>query len=187
MFTKHFLQQKICLWQTAVVPGTMQCQVIKEVVVFVQEIKTGVRGASSCEPYYENESLYAVDADGNDWYKHWDEYPENPRWYVDFESQWTTREDGAGNSRIWTPLEAVSVYENRPKHVRVIVDIFGRPIFPKGDVGCCQDHDHFWFPGGECVGCVAAKMQIASPYEPSELIAMPRAMHSMLPRVMSRA
>lgn len=149
------VNQKVCLWQTNIVPGSNQITVVKEVIVTITEIKTGVPGEYSGKPV-SHQSLRGVGDDGKTYEKHWDQWPESQT--NDFLSSWTHRDDGVsinGNNS-WTPYEAVHGYNivSRVSKKRVkLIDLTGVEIKPKGDVVYCEKHDCYNHAGVDCIYC----------------------------------
>lgn len=153
------LGQKVCLWQTKIVPGSNQITVIKEVIVEITGIKTGVPSAHSRTPV-NLQSLRGIGEDGKIYEKHWDVWLENQ--INNFSSFWSMRDDATidtGN-RYWIPVEAVYLYDvkraSRSNGKTVsLVDQNGADIVPKGDVVYCKVHDCYSHAGNHCAFCIA--------------------------------
>ncbi len=155
----HKTGQKICLWQEKVDRETGLVTVLKEVVVTLTEIKTGVPGEFSETPT-NLESLRGVGDDGKVYEKHWDYWPESQT--DDFIDRWSMREDGLGESNFWSPVEAVYAHNRLADHNRkhgekhgVLhrVDQAGNAILPKGDIVHCEKHDEYHYPDSKCLRC----------------------------------
>lgn len=157
----HKIGQKICLWQEEVYRETGLVTVLKEVVVTLTEIKTGVPGEFSETPT-NLESLRGVGDDGKVYEKHWYYWPESQT--NDFIDRWSLREDEDGDGRIvfWSPVEAVYAHNRLADHNRkhgeehgVLrrVDKAGNAILPKGDVVHCEKHDEYHYPDSKCFRC----------------------------------
>lgn len=152
------LGQKVCLWQTKIVPGSNQITVIKEVIVEIAGIKTEVPSAHSRSPV-NLQSLRGIGEDGKIYEKHWDVWPESQM--RDYVECWSARDDATidtGN-RHWIPVEAVYVYDARQQSRRYrkavrIVDGNEDDIKPKGDVVYCERHDQYDHVGNSCVFCL---------------------------------
>lgn len=153
------VNQKVCLWQTSIVPNSNEIVVVKEVIVTITEIKTGVPGEYSGKPV-SHQSLRGVGDDGKTYEKHWDVWPESQT--NDYQSSWSMRDDATTDigNRYWIPVEAVYIYDIIPKlqkkgrNVRLI-DSSGANISPKGDVVYCEKHVCYSHAGNPCIFCVA--------------------------------
>ena len=168
--------QKVCLWQVmqGVSFGSLDnpcCKIpiLKEVIVTITEIKTGVIGEWSRKPV-SSQSLRGIGDDDKVYEKHWDSWPESQT--HDFGVQWSMRDDGAGGESqgLWIPREALHVYndvscenrriahikhENRRiAHVKLaLVNVESAAMKPKGDITYCETHDRYEHAGTPCFHC----------------------------------
>lgn len=148
--------QVVCLWQEELRPGRVT--VLKEVLVTITGVKTGVPGEFSRRPVSMH-SLRGIGDDGKPYEKHWDSWPESQT--NDFLGQWTFRDDGEGDDRFWIPMEAVHAYntlnafkKHFPNEPVVRLDKSDKPIVPKGDVEYCEKHDDYRHKGSQCFWCI---------------------------------
>lgn len=151
------LGQKVCLWQTNIVPGSYQITVVKEVIVAITEIKTGVPGEHTGNPS-TLQSLRGVGDDGKTYEKHWNVWPESQT--NDFSSSWSMRDDSTVGNHYWIPAEAVYLYDVKRESksngkIVSLVDQNGADIKPKGDVVYCERHDSYNHAGNPCPFCIA--------------------------------
>jgi hypothetical protein len=153
----YVIGQKVCLWQEDIRHG-MGVVVLKEVIVTVTEIKTGVPGHWSRTPV-SSQSLRGIGDDGKVYEKHWESWPESQT--NCFTDQWSMRDDGEGDDPYWTPKEAVYAYNdlsryNSGREVNVLVrtDVNGNSILPKGDFVHCAVHDLYGHSGQCCFKCL---------------------------------
>ncbi|MCB9814860.1 hypothetical protein H6784_05645 [Candidatus Nomurabacteria bacterium] len=152
----YAIGKEVCLWQERVEAGKVT--VLKEVIVRITEIKTGVPGEFSRNPQM-SQSLRGIGDDGNVYEKHWNYWPEAQ--IRCFDTQWSMRDDGAGEHNFWIPKEAVYAYNELKYFVKhccdsdtiVRVDTKGQPIIPKGDCTYCEKHDEFHYSWQECFRC----------------------------------
>ena len=151
------VNQKVCLWQTNIVPGSNQITVVREVIVTITEIKTGVPSAHSRTPM-DLQSLRGIGEDGKTYEKHWDVWPESQA--RDYVESWSMRDAATidtGN-RFWIPVEAVYIYDVKQeskRHGRAVsvIDQNGFDVKPKGDVVYCERHDRYNHAGVVCIFC----------------------------------
>ncbi|MBI3074717.1 MAG: hypothetical protein HYY92_00690 [Parcubacteria group bacterium] len=157
--------QKVCLWQIELGIERRrgkdfdELRILKEVIVTVTEIKTGVLGEWTRKPV-SSQSLRGIGDDGKTYEKHWGSWPESQT--NDFLGQWSMRDDGDGgeSQRFWIPGEAVDVYnavsrENR-RIARIklaLVNTASEAVKPKGDIIYCEAHDHYEHAGTPCFHC----------------------------------
>ncbi len=151
------LGQKVCLWQSSIVPGSRQITVVKEVIVTITEIRTGVPGEHTGNPSIL-QSLRGVGNDGKTYEKHWNVWPESQT--SDFSSSWSMRDDSTLSNRYWIPVEAVYLYDVKSTSrssgkTASLVDQNGADIVPKGDVVYCELHDCYSHAGNHCAFCIA--------------------------------
>jgi hypothetical protein len=158
----YYEGQRVALWQTKieVKKNTTQIVVLKEVIVTITEMKTGVPGKFSRERS-SRQSLRGLGDDGKVYEKHWDSWPELSSGPSDFSSLWSSRDDGVGRNKVWSPAEAVHVYNNTiSKRLGdndfTLTDATGAAILPKGDVVYCEKHDDYSY-GPECLWCLVAE------------------------------
>lgn len=145
---------KICLWKEEIFNDKVV--VVKEVIVTITDIKTGVPGEWSNEPT-NRQSLRGLGDDGKIYEKHWDYWPESQT--DDFMDQWSMRED---DGDVWVPQEAAHLHNKLNNHNRrhgdthplKRVDLQGNPILPKGDLTRCEAHDEYLLPGRKCFKCL---------------------------------
>ncbi|OGF61166.1 hypothetical protein A2662_03365 [Candidatus Giovannonibacteria bacterium RIFCSPHIGHO2_01_FULL_45_33] len=159
--------QKVCLWQIqyekqfdSIFLNSVKLHVLKEVIVTISEIKTGVFGEFSNKSV-SAQSLRGVGEDGNFYEKHWESWPESQ--LQDFIDSWSIRDDGNGDSRFWIPKEAVYVYnsvsrQNGPNALTLVGDS-GITIEPKGDVVYCEKHDRYSHRDNKCFFCRVPKQE----------------------------
>lgn len=149
--------QKVCLWQEEIETGKVT--VLKEVIVTVEEIKTGVLGEFSEKPS-TLQSLRGIGDDGQEYQKHWRYWPESQT--QDFNDRWSMRDDGEGEFSFWVPKEAVHAYNDLSRfnrehgHGITRLDKAGNPILPKGDVDHCVEHDFYSHKDTRCWYCYVA-------------------------------
>ncbi len=151
---------KICLWQEEVDFKAKVVKVLKEVIVTITETKFDVLGEFSGKPC-SCQSLRGIGDDGKVYEKHWDYWPEaQTRTFTDI---WSMRNDGVGESKTWTPKEAVHAYGELVRVNKklklderlVRIDAEGnKDIVPKGDVDYCEEHDEYTHKGQECFYCL---------------------------------
>jgi hypothetical protein len=156
--------QKVCIWHESVDADTGFVTVLKEVIVTITEIKTGVPGEFSGRPS-SGQSLRGTGDDGRAYEKHWDYWPESQT--DDFIDRWSLRDDGEGEkNQFWSPVEAVYAYNRLADHNRkhgmthgvlIRVGRGGEPMLPKGDVVRCGNHDEYYYPNGRCFHCFLDK------------------------------
>lgn len=149
------ISKKVCLWRIKVIDGRIT--VIKEVIVTITEIKTGVPGEFSGEPV-SSQSLRGIGDDGKTYEKHWESSPESQ--IYDFIGQWSLRDDGEGGYRFWIPREAIHFYNEfslrkNPTMFR-IVDRSGAPVTPKNFGSYCEEHDQYSY-SEKCLPCLIDK------------------------------
>jgi hypothetical protein len=147
MATIYCVGQRVLLWQLNCdgdIPPD-RVVVLQEIPVIITEIKTGVLGMATKEPYPE-QSLRAVDNNGRIYEKSWNEWFEfyGGHGMFGWFNRWEMRDDGVvleqHGSQFWTPREATLAYESlcacdrfwsRFKIPAVtIVDVMGNPIAP---------------------------------------------------------
>lgn len=150
--------QRVCLWQTNIVPGSYQITVVKEVIVTITEVKTGVLSANSRIPM-DLQSLRGIGQDGKTYEKHWNVWPESQT--NDFLPSWSMRDDATTDigNRYWIPVEAVYIYDiirdsKKTGRVARLTDLAGADIKPKGDVVYCEKHESYSHAGNPCIFCV---------------------------------
>ena len=148
--------QVVCLWQEELRPGKVT--VLKEVLVTITGVKTGVPGFFSLKPV-SMQSLRGIGDDCKLYEKHWVNWPESQT--NDYLGQWSSRDDGEGDDRFWIPKEAVHAYNTLndlkkrfPDEQIVRLDKSGQPIVPKGDVEYCEKHDDYRHKGSQCFWCI---------------------------------
>lgn len=151
---KYAPNQKICLWKVEIVREST-LMVIKEVIVTITEVKSGVIGEISGKPV-PFQSVLGVGDDSQVYEKHWLWWPESPV-DCDFDSQWTDHVDCV-TEKVWTPVEAVYIYNEiaSSRCARGALSLFdtqGLPIVPKGDVQFCTEHDEFVHYREMCSWC----------------------------------
>ncbi len=145
--------QKVCLWQIRREETVLR--VLREVIVTITEIKTGVPGEFSRKPV-SYQSLKGTDEHGVVYEKSWNVWPESQT--DNFVESWTEREDGGEDFPFWVPREAVYVYSaisranKRNKQKLPLVDESGAPIKPKGDAVYCEKHDAY--SHRQCLYCL---------------------------------
>jgi hypothetical protein len=158
----YSIGQKICLWQEHVRLGAVI--VLKEVIVTITEIKTGVLGEYSMRPA-SSQSLRGIGDDGKTYEKHWDVWPESQT--NDFIGQWSPRLDGEGEHHFWIPQEAVYAYDSLRRHnerfgqthgVIKRTDINEAEVLPKGDFSYCKEHEYYSPLGNHCFHCMLEGM-----------------------------
>ena len=159
----YAIGQKVCLWQIKVSCG--EIRVLKEIIVTITDMKTGVPGQWSREPM-SLQSLRGLGNDGQLYEKHWNSWPEAQT--RDFIEQWSPHKEG---ENYWIPQEAVYVYDTVSRNNKLqsqfsgeirLVDQTGQLIKPKGDVVYCEEHDRYSHAGDECFWCHIAKQQVGS-------------------------
>lgn len=153
----YSIGQEVCLWQIHPEHRNGQITVLKEVIVTVTAIKTGVLGQFSQTPS-SSQSLMGRGDDGKVYEKHWEFWPESQT--IDFIGQWSIRGDGHSSSPWWFPHEAVNVYDAIREGMR-IVDLYGKDIRPKGDFVYCAEHDSYAHMDGRCVHCIIDERKVA--------------------------
>jgi hypothetical protein len=157
--------QKVCLWHVHLSLASRGLIILREVIVTITEVKTGVPGHFSRKPV-SWQSLRGIDEHGKMYEKHWDSWPESQT--MDFTDQWSGHTDtistGVGTSATvrWIPKEAVSVYGAGSKihkpHPLPIIDESGNPMKPKGDIEYCEKHDWYEHRGNKCWQCFIEKV-----------------------------
>jgi len=140
--------------------------VLKEVLVTITEVKTGVPGFFSLKPVSMH-SLRGIGDDGKLYEKHWVNWPESQT--NDYLGQWSIRDDGEGDDRFWIPKEAVHAHnmlsdlkKQFPNEKIVRLDKSGQPIVPKGDVEYCEKHDDYRHKGSKCFECAIENQDSAA-------------------------
>jgi len=145
---------KICLWQ--IVKNLTDVIVCKEVVVTVIGTKDSIlRGELP-------QSLRALGAQGEEYKKFWDNATAKST--HDQLYAWSERDDGELPRKIWTPIEAVSIYNQYVSHFEgntgwKILSRFGKEMIPKGDIVYCVEHDQYTPLGNECLMCTVRNLQ----------------------------
>lgn len=151
----YTIGQKVCLWRVKHNWGLVEIRVLKEVIVTITEVKTGVPGEFSRDPV-SSQSLRGIGDDGKTYEKHWDSWPESQT--NDFIDSWSMRDDGEGDDQFWVPMEAVYIYDaasrRREPPAFTLIDQSDAPIKPKGDVVYCEKHDHYSHKDGVCIFCL---------------------------------
>lgn len=130
---------KVCLWEVKSELLEGRITILKEVVVTIMETKTGVEGLPK-----NYQSLRAMTEDGQYYDKHWRYWPGTVV-KLNEKHHWSGCLSGGSEGGKWIPQESVSVYNNAPKDRVKIVDISGKPIFPK-EAKFCQQHGVYYYP-----------------------------------------
>jgi hypothetical protein len=147
--------QVVCLWHEDVTESGVT--VLKEVLVTLTDIKTGVPGEWSRIPS-TRQSLRGLGDDGNVYDKHWDVWPETQ--LDDFMTVWSIRDDAPEGFLVWQPKEAIHAYnalnrhnDRHPDERLERRDLSGNPILPKGDISYCEKHDRYEHRNVQCFRC----------------------------------
>lgn len=147
---------RICLWQIDKPLFTNRLVVVKEVIVTLNGVKTGVPTQVEGVPSTYL-SLRGVGDDGQLYEKHWDRWPD--ALCADPLSLWSARDDGV-DGQVWMPREAFQLYNlfasQRRMNLRAFVleGLKGLEAIPKGDLVHCEAHDDYSLPGDPCLSCL---------------------------------
>jgi hypothetical protein len=144
--SKYHVGQTVCLWNAIYDSKRKNFRVIREVLVVITDVKTGVRIDDS-DRVTSHQSLKGVDENGKVYEKHWNLWPERGK--QDFSTRWSRvfeRDDS-----VWVPVESIHAYNNishgKERGTNIsLVDNRGVQVKPKGDnIVFCWMHNRYWY------------------------------------------
>jgi hypothetical protein len=151
----HSVGQKICLWQIAKIGADVL--VVREVVVRITEV---------VDNPFLTQNLTAIDQKTESIYVKTLEVAKMNRSQYQFYT-WCERDDGELPRNIWSPIEAVAVYntvistfEGAPTGFRLLDHKTYESVIPKGDVRYCEEHDQYVYVGNTCLMCATKLVRV---------------------------
>jgi len=150
----HTVGEKICLWQIAKISADVF--VVREVVVRITNVVYN--------PFLPQD-LTAVDVTKSLYTKTLEVARKNRSQYQFY--TWCQREDGEAPRKIWSPIEAVAVYnavistfEGGQTGYKLLDHKTYKSMIPKGDVRYCEEHDQYVYAGNTCLMCVTKLVRV---------------------------